>query len=53
MENIALKRILMRGYADGEQQISELREMIEQYPYFQALRIALLRSLYGTDEFEG
>lgn len=53
MENIALKRILMRGYADGEQQISELREMIGQYPYFQALRIALLRSLYGTDEFEG
>lgn len=52
MENIALKRILIRGYAEGEQQISELREMIGRYPYFQTLRIVLLRSLYGTDRFE-
>lgn len=52
MENLVLKKILMRGYAEGDEQLAWLREMIVRYPYFQTLRIVLLRSLYGTAGFD-
>lgn len=52
MDSLDLKRILEKGYVVGEQQLEELREVIKKYPYFEVLRIVLLRSLYGTESFE-
>lgn len=52
MELMKFRKMLADGYAADEASLGELSVMLEKYPFFQAARVILLRSLYGKDNFD-